>query len=227
MSKRGALSLYVLAFAIVVLMVMRIERLYSQRTARQEFTITLQYRLLDDQGVERTTWTTTVASRLDGGQYRKVQSKHSTIIRITDPVRKLSLTLDPILKHKSSIPLNDVQLQTLKSRLRYSGENCTNAVGQNTLYLGTAKLGNLEVAAFGSDYDRVLRRYLHISHLAPEMNCFKVFGDDVWKDEAGKITGRTLEEAISFQIGTPDPALFSIGDDFLEVKPSELRQASD
>jgi hypothetical protein len=77
----------------------------------------------------------------------------------------------------------------------------------------------LKVSADGTTEDR------HFWY-APDLDCFEVLLKAYKHDSAGTLTGVFEKKITRVQVGEPQPQLFEVPVDYLEVRPSELERAA-
>ena len=64
--------------------------------------------------------------------------------------------------------------------------------------------------------------FLHTDWRAPDLDCVVLRSVEDRRESNGKITGHFEIQATKVTLGTPDPRLFELPDDYLERSPSQM-----
>ena len=172
-----------------------------------------------------TTETTEIALRTsDGARLVDHVTEGQRLVTIAFPALKQQVNVDPARRQKSTTTVKwNRGLDIFLNRVPTSG-SCSEYSGANDKFIGKEVFGKFGLPAlrYGVEYDPQLARYKTILVVVPDLNCFVVFNDTVWKGPDGSVSSQTVHQVTDIVFGEPKAAYFEVDSSFAEVLPSKL-----
>lgn len=182
------------------------------------FTATVVTKQYDSLGNETVSQSTIFARKASGStvtirdSFRNAQSSKSTTIQSIEEMTAISALNDS--KVKMTTRLSTEHLDRLRAN---QGRACaTDSASAAQAVLGIPVVTKSSMQD-GSDGKKAVIELM----LAPSLGCYPMKKDRRVVDANGKLVVREMQEVVNVTLGEPNPALFTIPDDFLEKKPSE------
>lgn len=169
----------------------------------------------------------TIAVRADGSLAHSVsrtiriprfssKPETTTFRTVLDVATKRQTTVYPAFNGKTSIPLPDSAIVTLKT---VADKECTADAGRIMGFEQFLGLKVIRIQKYGGG-DGNEEKFVLDEWRALDLDCFALKSVLQTTDTHGKVTTRRTATATSVKFGSPDPSQFSVPPDYRELTPS-------